>query len=127
VSKFAAPRGEVRWAMHGAVLALVGGAVMAASPESALVVSRMLGVGLLCIAALLAALQVAARRELDRRALARGAVTVMGFAGAGLLSYLAVGWLVVAILVTIAVAVAGWGSLQRPRPQREPGGATTGR
>lgn len=117
---------ELRWSLHGAVLAILGGAVAAASPESAATVSRVLGLGLLGIAIVLVAIDLAAYRQLDRRQLARSAVTVLGFAGAGLLSYLAVGWLPVAILVTIAVAVAGWGSLQRPRAQREPGGAATG-
>lgn len=127
MSNVAAPvQGELRWALHGAVLAILGGTVAAASPEVAPTVARVLGLGLMGIAIVLVAIELAARRRLDRRQVARSAVTVLGFAGAGLLSYLAIGWFPVAILVTIAVTVAAWGTLRRPRTQQEPGGAATG-
>ena len=124
MSTAAPAQGELRWALHGAVLAILGGAVAAASPEAAATVARVVGLGLMGIAAVLVAIDLGARRRLDRRQIARSAITVLGFAGAGLLSYLAIGWLPVAILVTIAVVVAGWGALQRPRAGTRHGAVT---
>ncbi len=95
---------------------LLGASVALMSPVSAtprLVLAASLigaGVGLMAAHGLAAPL-------VSWRGLTRRAVTVLGFGAAAGLSYLAVGWLPLALLAGVAVAASGGAAVRRIRTE----------